>query len=204
MARTSTALRRRPRFNAKDYRSEAMDLIKTNPELAADSMTKLAGRKVRAENQVAEADNSTRDLGAAVISFALLSATGWWLGSMEAKRDLLVADWELEGAADVGANLQETPYPWDHERGVADPTTFFFVPKLLVVPVVSGAIAGIISASRPKGSDPGTWERGFTITAISSFGLMLAKVVGRFAYERKRKKMLADPNSVVSVVPAVA
>lgn len=207
MARTAVARR----FNAQSYRDDALDMIKTNPELAANSMTELAGRKVRAENRVAKARNQATDaqegaadLGGLITALVVMGATGWWAGSMDAKRDVLVADWELEGAESVGASVTQFPEPWNHERGVSDPTAWWMIPKLIVVPLGTGALAGILAAARNQNAPASWFERGMTFSAISTFGLVVAKVIGRIAYHRRKTKMLAEPASVISVLPAAA
>ena len=183
------AMQRRS-FNPRSYRDDFMDLIQANPTMAADSATKLAGRKVRAENQAMASDTASTDLVASMVTFLIMGGAGWWQGSMKAKRDMLVADWELEGAAEVGASLQESPKPWNHERGVANPTTWWVVPKLLVLPVGTGILA-LIAATMRKGASPGIFEKSMTLSAVGTFGLTLASLVGGYSYEMKEKKMAA-------------
>ena len=208
MARNAIARR----FNPQTYRDDALRLIKANPERAAESFTELAGRKVRAENRVARSRNQERDLregsadlGGLIVTMLVMAGTGWWAGELDAKRDILIADWELEGAEQVGANVTNTPEPWDHEQGVADPSTWFgIIPKIVVVPLSMGALAGILAAAR-EANTPASWaERGATMSAVSTFGLLVAKVIGRMAYARKKRKLLAEPASVISVLPTAA
>lgn len=200
------AVQRRPRFNATEYKEDFLDLIKTNPEMAADSAKRLAGRKVKAENQVADADEATRDLVGFMIAAVATAAVGWWSGSMRAKRDAIVADWELEGAESVGANIGETRHPWEHERGVADPTKLWFVPKLLFVPLGTGLLAVGAAALRKKGMPAGIFEKGMVMATVSTFGLTVASITGGIAYDRRERHYVTEaPNSVAAngaVLPA--
>lgn len=201
----SKAMQRRPRFNATEYKEDFLDLIKTNPELAADSAKRVASKKVRAENQVAEADMATRELVAFLLSTVVMAGAGWWSGSMRAKRDALVADWEMQGADSVGASVADTPEPWDHESGVKNPTMWWFFPKLIVFPIGSGILAVIAAGLRKKGQMPGIFERAMTMTAISTFGFTVASVVGGMSYDRKEKSLAsAGGTSSVRELPAAA
>lgn len=175
-----------------------MDLMKTNPALAAESATKLARKKVNQDVELGEADNSTKGLVAFLGTTVFMGLAGWWTGGMKAKRDALIADWEAEGAQSVGASLAQAEYPWDHERGVKDPTTMWYMPKLIVFPLVSGVLA-LISASMRKGrAAPSGFERTMTMTAGSTFGLMVANMIGSRSYKAKEKKLekATDLNSV--------
>ena len=197
------AMQRRPRFNPTEYREDFEDMIKVNPELAAKSASQLAGKKVRAENQVADADSATRELIAFLGSTVVMGVAGWWMGSMKAKRDALIADWEAEGAESVGASLTEDEAPWDHERGVGNPTKWWFFPKLLVLPLGTGLVAMIAASMRKKGRSAGGFERTMTMSAISTFGLTIASLTGGRAYASKEKK-LAKAADLNSVKPAAA
>ncbi len=181
------------RFNPGSYREDFLDLIKTNPDLAAQSATKLAGRKVRAENQVTASDTMTSDLIASMFTFLVMGGAGWWQGSLKAKRDILVADWQLEGAESIGASLQEHPKPWSHESGVSNPMTWWMIPKLMVLPFGTGLLALVASSMRKKGGRPGAFEKSMTLSAVGTFGLTIASMVGSYSYEKKEAKMTASP-----------
>ncbi len=198
-----TAMQRRPRFSSTEYREDFEDLIKTNPELAAKSASQLAGKKVRAENQVVDADNATRELVAFLGSTVIMGFAGWWMGSLKAKRDALVADWEAEGAESAGASLSEDPAPWDHERGVSNPMKWWFFPKLMVIPLGTGLVAMIAASMRKKGQAASGFERTMTMSSISTFGLTIAGLTGGMSYARREKK-LAKATDINSVKPAAA
>lgn len=209
MAKKS-AVQRRPRFNPTEYREDFKDLIATNPELAAKSASQLAGRKVRAENAVAEADNATRELLGGLTSVAVMSVGGWWLGNLEAKQMALIDDWEAEGADMQNVSVADVKHPWDHENGVKNPMKWWFFPKVLVLPLSTGVLA-LISASMRKGNQmPSTFERAMTLSAVSTLGLSVASMLGSVSYERKAKKIQAKGglNSVKGgeqpAVPAAA
>ncbi|MCH9637714.1 MAG: hypothetical protein K0U16_07205 [Gammaproteobacteria bacterium] len=183
----------RRRFNGTQYKEDFLDLIKANPEMAADSAKRLAARKVRAENQVEDDETATKGVVALMVGITVTSATGWWSGGLQAKRDALVDDWELQGAESVGAAVADTPFPWQHERGVGHPMYWFgFFPKLLLVPVVAAGWAGIAAAMRKKNQAPGYVEKAMTTTALMSFGVFAASFVGEISYVGKEKKYARD------------
>ena len=192
------AMQRRPRFSTTEYREDFEDLIKTNPQLAAKSASQLAGKKVRADNQVADADNATREMVAFFGSTLVMGAAGWWMGSLKARRDVLIADWEAEGAESVGASLTEDKVPWDHERGVSNPMKWWFFPKVMVLPIGTGIAAMIAASMRKSGQAAGGFERTMTMSSIGTFGLTIAGLVGEWSYTRKEKALekVADINSV--------
>ncbi len=177
------------RFNPRSYREDFMDLIQANPTLAADSATKLASRKVRAENQASASSGASTDLIATLVTFVVMGGAGWWQGGMKAKRDALVADWQLEGAESVSASLQDTPKPWNHDRGASNPTTWWMIPKLMVLPLGTGLLAMIASGMRKRGAAPGAFEKSMTMSAVGTFGLTIASLVGGYSYDKKETKL---------------
>lgn len=189
------------RFNPGEYRQDMIDLIKTNPELAAKSATTVASRKVRAENSAASDAEDTRNLIAAIVTFGVMGATGAWQGSMAAKRDAIIDDWELEGAERAGVSLTDAPVPWSSDAGVGDPTKWWVIPKMLVVPLGTGILAVIAASMRKRGAMAGALEKSMTFSAIGTFGMTLASLVADFAYRRKEKK-IAQGGPVVSVKSA--
>jgi hypothetical protein len=195
------AISKRPRFNPSEYKEEFLDLAKTNPELAAESATKLARRKRNADDELADADATTTGLVAGLGSFAIMALVGAWQGSLRAKRAAIIAHWEEEGAAIEGVDPRTTPTPFTHPNGVSDPTMLWMFPKILLPPVALAVAAGIAAVARGKKKQAGAFERIFTMSAIATGGLAIADIVGTWAFNRKEQKLAAG-NDVRSVKAA--
>jgi hypothetical protein len=200
----SKAMTRRPRFNPTEYKEDFMDLMKVNPKLAADSATKLAKTKRNQDDELHSSDMATKELVAFLGTSLVMAAAGWQSAGWMAKRDALIADWETEGAESVGATITDTPEPWDHEQGVKDPTHWWFIPKLMAYPLGFGALALISASMRKRYEAPSGFERFATLSAQSTFGLMIAQMVAGWSYKSKEKKLakLTDLSSVKPLAPA--
>jgi hypothetical protein len=198
------AKHRRRSFNAKDHREDVLGLAQDNPELLADTSTRLARRAHNQAIELESADESTKELLAFMGTLLVMPLMGAWAGRMDAERDELLAQWEAEGAGLVATTLVEHPAPWDHQMGASDPTKWWIFPKLAVIPI-GFAIASAISHSlRRPGQEPSGFERFTTLTAMTSTTYFLARSVAQWARARTEKKF-ADRTLVVSSVrPTVA
>lgn len=180
------------RFNPAEYRDNAMDLIKANPELAADAVTKLARRKHNADTELKKASEGTKDLLAFFGMTGVLALVGMWNGSMAAKREALIDAWEAGGASIAGANLVDADEPWKHEGGVSDPKMLFFVPKLLLVPMGFGLLWGI-TASMSKGKEAGTFQRFAALTTGTTAAYFVADWAGGWMFKKKSRQLAQAP-----------
>lgn len=187
----ATAVQRR-KFNPSEYKSEFLELAKANPELAADSATKLARRKRNAEVNVMDATEQTQNLLAFMGTMALMAAAGWWTGRMTAQRDALINDWMVEGAAMAQADPAQYEEPWDHPQGKSDPTKWWIMPKLLVFPLVTGIAAATAASRRSSREDAGTFERWMTMSSISTLGLFVATSVRNWVARRRLKELTVE------------
>ncbi len=181
------------RFNPKEYKEDFTDLAKVNPPLAAKAATDLARRKRNQDDALAESDMATKGLMAFMGTTAIMATAGWWNGSMKAKRDALIADWETEGAVGVGASTAEYPDPWDHAAGVSDPCCWWMVPKLILFPALTGGLAILAASMRPARKAPGGFERTMTMASGATLGLVIANMTAGWSYRRKEKKLMTTP-----------
>lgn len=184
----STAVRK---FNPSEYKSEFLELAKANPELAADSATKLARRKRNAEQNVGAATEQTQNLMAFMGTMAIMAVAGWWSGRMTAQRDALIDDWIVEGAAMAQADPTKYEEPWEHPKGKSDPTKWWFMPKMLIFPLVTGLAAATAASRRSDRDDAGTFERWMTMSAISTLGLFVAGSIRNWVAKKRRKELTA-------------
>jgi hypothetical protein len=157
---SNAAMTRHFNFNPAEYKHEAARLAKHRPELAADAMTQVATKMNAAEAEVEGAQNTTKSIVSGLVASSAMIGVGYWNGASKARADAMVADWIEGGAADVGADLEQYPAPWDHPEGMKDPTLILgFAPKMLVSSLAFGLLSVSIAAmTRRKLIDPVTGE----------------------------------------------
>lgn len=182
------------RFNPKEYHKDASDLMKRNPELAADAMTKLARRMNQAEGELSEGQELTLSIVSGLFASAVMLGIGFWNGDNEERAKALIEDWEMSGAAAVGADLEQYPEPWDHPEGIKDPRKILkFIPKTLVS--TAGFIVGAIAVGAATKNTDNVLYRILRDAAFLNFGYFLAKVGEGAGENRARKKMEEEANT---------
>jgi hypothetical protein len=195
---------RRRTFNTKEYREDVLVLAKENPELLANSATKMARREHNQAQDLERADDTTKELAAFLGSLVVMGLMGEWAGRINARRDELITQWENEGAGMVGTTLDTHAQPWEHAQGAKDPGKIWIFPKLAIIPLGSALAAGISSAFRRQDESPSVFERFATLSAMTSTTYLLASWVASSATKRTEKKFADGTLAVQSVRPVTA
>jgi len=177
------------RFNPKEYKTDALELMRSNPELAADAMTKLARTKNAAEGELSDGQEATMGIISGTLASVMMLGVGNWIGSDEEKAQAMITDWEMSGAASIGADIEQYPAPWDHPEGVKDPRKILkIIPKPLATTVGFAILAGAVGMIAKTGTD----NFGYRLLRDAAFlnvGVFLANIGANMGRARARKKM---------------
>lgn len=174
-------------FNPTSYKAEALDLMKANPTLAAQSMTQLASSKRAAERELNIATETTNDLVAFVVSTAVVGLLALLDGTVMAKRDAIIEGFEADGLIQAG---EEPPSSLWKAEGIKEPGKLWILPYSLLAPIAFAAAAVGLSASRDESEPAGTMERVAAVTATTTFGLYVAGMTRAAGYRMQQRKML--------------
>lgn len=174
-------------FNPSSYKAEALDLMKANPSLAAQSMTQLAGSKRAAERELNIATETTQDLAAFAVSSILVGLLGMLDGTIMAKRDAIIEGFETDGLIQPG---EEPPSTLWKAEGIKEPGKLWFMPYNLLIPIVLGGVAVGLGAGREEDESPSTAERVFAVSATTTFGLYVASITRAAGYRFQQRRML--------------
>ena len=133
-------------------RDEALDLIRINPELAAESVTKLARRKHNADNDLDKATEGTKDLIAFLGTLGVMAGVGWWAGSLRAKINERAVRFDAcDLALDDHVGLDFAPLEADRLDQAADLERALLAPEELVVGDVDRAVALLLETVQDPG-----------------------------------------------------
>lgn len=164
-----------------EYKQNFAVLAQRDPNEAADVALKWRERFVNQTRALQETTGTLLEIGLAGGVGAL---AGWLDGGWEAEREKAIEDWELTGAAAVGADPTETPEPWDHpESQVSDPTKLFgFIDKVLAGTLVLAALA-VFNVFGDA------YTKFFKAGALGSFSYWAGNLTNKIAKERKKEAL---------------
>jgi hypothetical protein len=175
------------RFNPTEFKNDFLDLVKVNPGLAADTATKIAEQRSLQNRELNAASSNTADFVAFLLSTGVVALVGAWDGSIQAKRNKIIAGWETAGLVPLGQ--EPDPAIWK-AQAVKEPGTVLGQTwiRTVGVPVLFGGLA-VLSASMRDESDPASWyERTFAVSAISTWGLAVAGWTRSAGYRWQEKR----------------
>lgn len=192
-AQAMTKSRSTRSFNPSEYRADFSDLMAVNPGLAANAATALARSKRDAEKQVNISDESKADIVAFGVSTLIVAAIGMYDGTVMAKRDQIIEDFESQGLIAAG---EEPPADLWKAQGIKDPGKVLgFFPKSLLVPIILGVATVGAAAGREEDDPPSILERSLAVSTTTTFGLFVAGLTRAHGYRWQQKRMLAAANA---------
>lgn len=175
------------RFNPAEFKNDFLDLVKVNPGLAADTATKIAEQRSHQNRELNAASDNTADFLAFALSTGVVAAVGMWDGSIQAKRNAIIAGWETAGLVPVGTEPESGMWK---TQGVKDPGKLWIIPYSLLTPIVLAGLAVGAAAARDE-HDPAPWyERTLAVSAVSTWGLFIAGLTRSYGYRAQEKRML--------------
>ena len=192
---------RQREHNPRDVYDNVHDLARTNPELVAKSVTKLARKKNQSDSQADAMAVAARETVGVAVGVLATIGVAWLDGRVEADRDAMLAEWIAAG----NAATEDCPVPWELE-GVKDPATAFMgVPWLAIPPLVSGALYGIARSVRPKTINGRRTMPGFAESILYNSTIMtLAYGFGTYARGRSfcsRERAISRGDVQISIAP---
>ena len=175
------------KFNPTEFKNDFLDLVKVNPGLAADTATKIAEQRSHQNRELNAASSNTADAVAFVLSTGIVALVGAGDGSIQAKRNKIIAGWEQANLVPMGQ--EPDPALWKaqstKEPGTVLGQTWI---RTLGVPLALGTGAVIAAAARNE-SDPASWyERTLAVSAISTWGLAIAGWTRSWGYRQQEKR----------------
>jgi len=187
--------------NPRDVHDNVYDLARTNPELVAKSVTKLARKKNQSDSQADSMAVAAREGMGMLIGVGATLGAAWLDGRVEADRDAMLAEWIGAG----NAASDDCPVPWELE-GVKDPATAFLgVPWLALPPLAFGAFYGLARSVRPKTINGRKTIPGFGESAMFySMVMTLAYGFGTYARGRSfcsRERAISRGEVQISIAP---
>ncbi len=187
--------------NPRDVYDNVHDLARTNPELVAKSVTKLARKKNQSDSQADSMAVTARESVGMILGIGATIGAAWLDGRVEADRDAMLAEWIAAG----NAASDDCPVPWELE-GVKDPATAFMgIPWLAIPPLVAGTLYGITRSVRPKTINGRRTMPGFLESTLFYSTIMtVAYGFGTFARGRSfcsRERAISRGDVQISIAP---